>query len=344
MVQLQPSGPEWQGSPPKHGHLSEIDPEFAQLKDEADKNFAILWSLPLDQFKAAWLSAPVPFPENAPQPGQDYQVLEQLVPVRDGTNVGLKVYRPSKCQSKTTLVLKAHGGGWVVGSHETEEVENRFLAAKGNAVVVSVDYRMAPEYKYPYAIDDCFDILQWCKSNAEALSIDPQRIIVAGGSAGGNIAILAQKARDEKVSGIVGQILNIPVTCHPKLFPSDRYPVGSYQQNKDASVIDAPKMLWFWDQYLPNAEPEVYASPLLAKDFSGLPPALIQVAGMDPLRDEGLAYAEALKAAGVPVTLHTFKGLPHGFYFFPQLKQSLEYWMNCVDFVQKLSGKPAAAS
>lgn len=86
-------------------------------------------------------------------------------------------------------------------------------------------------------------------------------------------AVLAQKARDEKVSGVIGQILNIPVTCHPKHFPSNKYEYGSYQQNKDASVVDGPRMDWFWDQYLPNAEPEVYASPLLAKDLGGLPPA-----------------------------------------------------------------------
>lgn len=86
-------------------------------------------------------------------------------------------------------------------------------------------------------------------------------------------AVLSQKARNENFSGIVGQILNIPVTSHPKLFPADKYEYGSYQQNKDASVVDGPKMDWFWDQYLPNAEPEVYANPLLAKDLSGLPPA-----------------------------------------------------------------------
>ena len=98
-------------------------------------------------------------------------------------------------------------------------------------------------------------------------------------------AVLSQKARDEGFSGIIGQILNIPVTCHPKNFPSDKYEYGSYQQNKDASVVDGPKMDWFWDQYLPDAEPEIYASPLLAKDLSGLPPARMFSAsqyGMSP--------------------------------------------------------------
>lgn len=111
MVQLPTSGPEWQGPPSKYAHLSEIDPEFAKLKDEADKNFAALWSLPLDEFKAAWLSAPVAFPDNAPQPGLDYAVLEQVAPVSDGTKVGIRIYKPLKCEGRATLVLKAHGGG-----------------------------------------------------------------------------------------------------------------------------------------------------------------------------------------------------------------------------------------
>ncbi|KIW84618.1 hypothetical protein Z517_00006 [Fonsecaea pedrosoi CBS 271.37] len=340
MVQLGSSGPSLATPGPKYGHLSEVDPNFALLKDEVDKNFANLWALPLEEFKAAWLSAPVPLPDNAPEPGKDYQVLNKEAVVRDGARIGLKIYKPQNSNNDTVLVLKSHGGGWVVGSHEVEEVDNRFLAAKAGATVVSVDYRMAPEYKFPYAINDCFDVLKWCKSHASDLGINPEKIIVAGGSAGGNIAaVLALKARDEGVTGIIGQILNIPVTCHPDLFPSDKYEGGSYQQNKDASIIDAPKMRWFWDQYLPDVQPDPYASPLLAKDLSNLPPALIQVAGMDPLRDEGLAYAEALKAAQNSVTVNTFKGLPHGFYFFPQLKQTLEFWDNSVKFVKGLAAK-----
>ncbi|OAP62321.1 hypothetical protein AYL99_04524 [Fonsecaea erecta] len=341
MVQLGTSGPSLAKPGPKNGHLSEIDPNFALLQADVDRNFADLWSLPLEEFKAAWLSAPVPLPDNCPEPGKDYEVLDQEAAVRDGAKIELKIYKPSTSSSTpSVLILKSHGGGWVVGSHEVEEVENRFLAAKAGAVVVSVDYRMAPEYKFPYAINDCFDVLQWCKSHATELGIDPEKIIVAGGSAGGNIAaVLAQKARDEGVSGIIGQILNIPVTCHPNHFPSDKYEGDSYRQNKDASIIDAPKMMWFWEQYLPDAQPDPYASPLLAKDLKNLPPALIQVAGMDPLRDEGLAYAEALKAAGNAVTLKTYKGLPHGFYFFPQLKQTQEYWDNSVQFVKDLAAR-----
>jgi len=173
-------------------------------------------------------------------------------------------------------------------------------------------------------------------------------------------AVLTQMARDQNISGIIGQVLNVPVTCHPKHFPSDKYEYGSYQQNKDASFMDSPMMDWFWDQYLPNAEPHVYANPLLARDLSNLAPArmcylerpahccarmltelvtVVQIAGQDPLRDEGFAYAEALKAAGNSVTLRVYPGLPHGFYTFPQLTSSVKYLQSVVDFIRQIDAK-----
>ncbi|OAL33235.1 hypothetical protein AYO20_07552 [Fonsecaea nubica] len=329
---------------PRYGHLSQIDPVFANLKDALDKRFSELWSLSLDDLKTAYRNAPPALPEDVPVTGKDYQVSDREMSTRDGAKIGLRIYRPMQSRAGAVLVLKAHGGGWVLGNHQVEEVENRMLAAEhgGGAVVVSVDYRMAPEYKFPYAVNDCFDALKWathkCKANASDLGIDPGSIIVAGGSAGGNIAaVLALMARDQNEPGIIGQVLNIPVTCHPDLFPRDKYEYGSYEQNDSASVVDAPKMHWFWEQYMPEVVPDVYASPLLSKSHAGLPPALIQVAGLDPLRDEGLAYAEALEHAGVPVTLKVYPGLPHGFYLVPTLEQTREYWKSTVDFVKHLS-------
>ena len=111
MVQLKPSGPALAQPLPKYGSLSEIDPEFAPLREEIDKNFAVLWGLPMDEFKAAWLSAPVPLPENAPQQGKNYEIEELQVPVRDGANVGVRLYKPVKPVENGVLVLKAHGGG-----------------------------------------------------------------------------------------------------------------------------------------------------------------------------------------------------------------------------------------
>ncbi|EXJ92461.1 hypothetical protein A1O3_01012 [Capronia epimyces CBS 606.96] len=337
MVQLKPSSSAVAEPKPKYGHLSKIDPDFAPFKEAIDQRFKTLWSLSLEDLKAAYKNAPVSFPEGAPQAEKDFQVADQEISVRDGTKIGLRVYRPIQAKPNAILVLKAHGGGWTVGYHQTEEVENRMLAAHAGAVVVSVDYRMGPEYKFPYAVNDCFDALKWCKANATSLGIDPEAIVVAGGSAGGNIAaVLSLMARDQQESGIIGQILNIPVTCHPDVFPRDKYEYGSFEQNKDASVVDAPKMLWFWEQYMPTVTPDVYAHPLLAESHAGLPPALVQVAGLDPLRDEGLAYAEALKNAGVAVTLNVYPGLPHGFYLLPHLEQARRYWQSSVDFVKSL--------
>ncbi|KAI9874523.1 MAG: hypothetical protein M1830_009649 [Pleopsidium flavum] len=317
----------------KYSHLSKMDPAFTPLQKECDGNFKVLWSLPMNEFRAAWKNTPPALPQDVPL---DLDITHQMVPVRDGTKVEIRVYKSKKVPSNALLFLVAHGGGWVVGSHDIEEGMNRYVAAKNNAIVVSVDYRMAPEFPYPYAINDCFDVLQWCKANARSLGIDPERIIVGGGSAGGNIAaVLSQKARDDGVSGITGQVLNIPVTCHPKHFPTKKYEYGSYEQNKDAPVIDVPRMTWFWDQYLPNAEPEIYASPLLAKSLKGLPPAIVQVAGLDPLRDEGLAYADAMKEAGVHVTLKVYPGLPHGFYMFPHLEASTQYLQSVVDWINE---------
>ena len=111
MVQLKPSGPAQTQPLPKYGHLSEIDPEFAPLRETTDENFKALWALPMDEFKAGWLSAPIPLPEDAPQPGKDYEVLDQQAPVRDGTKVGIRIYKPLGKVSNATMVLKAHGGG-----------------------------------------------------------------------------------------------------------------------------------------------------------------------------------------------------------------------------------------
>jgi len=145
------------------------------------------------------------------------------------------------------------------------------------------------------------------------------------------------------VTGIIGQVLNIPVTCHPQHFPRDEFEYGSYDQNYDSTVVNKPRMLWFWDQYLPNAEPEVYASPLLAKDFRGLPPTLIQIAGADPLRDEALAYAQKLIRAGVRTTVRVYPGVPHGFYFFPQLKAARDFLQEVSDFVRGFPLKQGSA-
>ncbi|PGH19678.1 hypothetical protein AJ80_03833 [Polytolypa hystricis UAMH7299] len=323
------------------------DLEFEPLRDAAKESFKQLWSLPHDQFMEAWASSPAALTEDTPKI-EEIDVSHELIPVRDGEKIELQVYRPKGVQGVLPLYLVFHGGGWVVGSHSVEEATNRFVCVKNKVVVVSVDYRMAPKYKFPYAVNDAFDALKWCRDNASKLSIDTQRTILAGGSAGSNIATaLALKLRDENLlSGVIGQMLNIPATCHPDLADqaAKRYnrKMTSFEENKDGYVVTKDQMYWFWNHYTTKAESHPYASPLLAESHANLPPALVQVSERDTLRDEGLAYAAALKAAGVPVKLNTYPGLPHAFYMFTELKQTARYHAAVVEWVGELlenSGK-----
>ena len=344
----------------KYAHLAKPHPDLVPLipllNDENAKNWALVFRDDPDivAFKAnmkdGMLAALVP--DRFPQPGKDYLVRDESITVRDGASIGMRFYEPlkEKRSGKDVLVMKFHGGGFVVGSHDVEEIENRLLAVDGGAVVASVDYRMAPEYKFPYAVNDCYDAMKWTVENAEKLGVDKNKMLLSGGSAGGNlVSVIALKARNEgfeKDTGgkILGVAAQIPATCHPDLFPRDKYEYTSTEQNAEAPVLKAKNMRWFWDQYVHDASadmgaPREYHSPLLAKQLSGLPPFLVQVAGLDPLRDEGMAWAEALKEAGVDVELKVYEGLQHGFYFLADFKETREYWQAVVDFVKKQTRK-----
>ncbi|RDW74849.1 hypothetical protein BP6252_05991 [Coleophoma cylindrospora] len=291
-----------------------IDPEFAAIKDECDAQNAKLSALSFEDYVATWRVMPPALPDECPT---DVEITDRTATVSDGS--------------------------WTVGSHEVEGGNNRYVASKTGCVVVSPDYRMAPEYPFPYPINDCFDTLKWCKANAASLGINPEKIIVGGSSAGGNLtASVVMRARDEGVSGIRGQVLNIPNICHPKLFPQNKgYKYESTKEFEVCSMLNTKDMTWFWDKYLPNLDNSVQACPILAESFKDLPPALVQVAGMDPLRDEGFAYAKALRDDGVPVTEYFFPGLPHCFYFFPNLTKTAEYYANIVSWVREVQNSIA---
>ncbi|KAK1847748.1 lipase esterase [Colletotrichum chrysophilum] len=153
--------------------------------------------------------------------------------------------------------------------------------------------------------------------------------------------------RAEGVSGLLGQVLAFPVTCHPALMPSDKYELASYRQCHDAAIVDARKMEFFWDAYLPgppgDVEPRAWHSPLLADEggLKGLPPVLMQVAGADPLRDEAIAFAERLQEEGVSTELHTYQGMPHCFYMFEGHQSTAEYYSRVIGFVKKITGDAA---
>jgi acetyl esterase len=234
-------------------------------------------------------------------------VAEHRVPVAGG-EIPVRLYSPGGAGPHPALVFY-HGGGWVIGDLYTHDGVCRSLTNAAGCIVASVDYRLAPESKYPVAAEDSYAALGWIVANAARLGIDPRRVAVGGDSAGGNLsAVVALLARDRQGPALVYQALIYPVTNHDLDTPS-------YHENATGYVLTREAMRWFWRHYLERADQgkEPLASPLLAPSLAGLPPALVITAACDPLRDEGEAYAARLRDAGVPVTLTRYDGMFHGF-------------------------------
>lgn len=235
-------------------------------------------------------------------------VTDHRVPV-EGGEITVRVYSPGGAGPRPALVFY-HGGGWVIGDLYTHDGICRSLANAAGCVVASVDYRLAPEFKYPVAGEDSYAALRWVVANAGRLRIDARRVAVGGDSAGGHLStVVALMARDRGGPTLVQQVLLYPVTNHDLDTPS-------YHENATGYVLTRDAMRWFWDHYLPSPAKgrEAYASPLLAPSLAGLPPALVITAECDPLRDEGEAYAARLRDAGVPVTFTRYTGMFHGFF------------------------------
>jgi acetyl esterase len=204
-----------------------------------------------------------------------------------------------------------HGGGWVICDLDTHEVVCSAIAHRAGAVVVSVDYRLAPEHKFPAAVTDAYAATAWVSANAARLGVDASRISVGGDSAGGNLgAVVSLKSRNENGPAIALQALIYPVTDLSSMA------TPSYVEFAEGYQLSKVLMEWFRDHYLVAAEAarDPYASPLLALDLRGLPPAVILTAECDPLRDEGEAYAKRLAEAGVPVTCTRYAGMIHPFF------------------------------
>jgi acetyl esterase len=236
------------------------------------------------------------------------KVAEHRVPV-DGGEISLRLYSPSDSAPHPVLVFY-HGGGWVIGDLDTHDGICRSLTNAAGCAVASVDYRLAPEAKYPVAAHDSYAALRWVADNAGRLGLDPGRVAVGGDSAGGNLAtVVALMARERRGPSLMQQTLIYPVTDHG-------FDTPSYRENATGYVLTREAMRWFWRHYLARDEQgaEVYASPLRAGSLTGLPPALVLTAECDPLRDEGEAYAARLRDAGVPVTLTRYSGMFHGFF------------------------------
>jgi acetyl esterase len=239
----------------------------------------------------------------------------ELARVEDGSLPGpagaipVRVYTPAGRAPLPALVY-LHGGGWVLGSLETHDGTCRALAAAVPCVVVSVDYRLAPEHPFPAAPEDAWAAVAHVAAHAADFGADAARLAVGGDSAGGNLsAVVALMARDRGGPRLVHQLLVYPVT-------DAAMDTASMRENAEGYFLTRDAMAWFWSHYVPSvaARAHPYASPLRAPDLRGLPPALVITAEFDPLRDEGEAYAARLREAGVPVDLTRYGGMIHGFF------------------------------
>lgn len=225
--------------------------------------------------------------------------------------VALRLYRPLRSDTSQVLpgLVFFHGGGWVLGDLDSHDTLCRELANGAECMVVAVDYRLAPEHRFPAAVDDAVAAVRWIRNHAESLGIDPTRLAVGGDSAGGNLAaVSALSLRDAGDPPLVFQLLIYPVT-------DARRGSESYRSLGQGYGLTVDTMRWFCAQYLEDASQETdwRASPLVHADLSGLPPAFILTAGYDPLRDEGLQYSQKLTEADTPSSLVNFERQIHGF-------------------------------
>ncbi|MCG8546059.1 MAG: alpha/beta hydrolase [Alphaproteobacteria bacterium] len=226
-----------------------------------------------------------------------------------GGALPMRLYRPSQDDGTLPVVVYFHGGGFVIGGLESYDGLCRLLCERSGCLILSVDYRLAPEHRFPAAVDDAFAALAWTFSHAAEIGGDPSAVAVAGDSAGGSLAaVVCHLAHDGEVASPAAQVLIYPAVDLKADFPSRR---------TFAKMIPIPKQVieWFNNCYLDNPESidDPRASPIRYARFEGLPPALVLTAGFDPLRDEGKAYADKLRDAGVPVEYRCYDGLVHGF-------------------------------
>lgn len=226
-----------------------------------------------------------------------------------GATIPARLYRPAVTE-RSGLTVFFHGGGFVIGSLDSHDAVCRQLCNLTGAAVLSIGYRLAPEHKFPAAPDDCLQAVRWVAEQAPAWRIDPDKLVLAGDSAGGTLAaVTALRLRDEGGPAVIGQLLVYPITDY------HTPPTPSYLENQSGYFLTRAAMIRFWTEYLAREEDALHphASPLRATDLAGLPPALVLTAEFDPLRDEGERFAHRLLDAGVPVTLHRQQGLIHGF-------------------------------
>jgi acetyl esterase len=246
---------------------------------------------------------------NSPLPKHPvHEVADRMIPSAAG-DIAVRVFRPS-AQTGLPLLLWFHGGGWVTGNLDTHDQLGRLLADATGAVVVSVDYRLAPEAKFPAAADDCLAAYEWALAHADEVGADARRVAIGGDSAGGNLAaVVSIDARDRGLPQPKLQVLVYPVTDY-------EFDSPSMIDNAKGYFLEAESMRWFWDHYArtPADFDHPRLSPMRASDLSGLAPAVVITAEYDPLRDQGEAYGARLRDAKVPTEIVRADGLIHGFF------------------------------
>jgi len=240
-------------------------------------------------------------------------ISELAIPVPGGA-VPARLYKPAVAE-KPPVMVHFHGGGWVIGNLDSHDGICRSFANLSGCAVLAVEYRKAPEFRYPVAVDDCFAATQWIAANGASLGVDTSQLGVMGDSAGGNLAAAtALRCRDAGGPRLGVQVLNYPAVDATMAMPS-------VTENRDGYFLTEGAMTYFWGHYLgdPSRARETSASPLFAASLSDLPPAYVVTAGFDPLRDEGDAYAQRLLDAGVEVAHECVKDTFHGFLLMPRI-------------------------
>lgn len=293
-------------SPDSDGRSAELAPDVqALLETFREEGIPKLNMLSVEQARAFHESMFTPAVD--PEPVGTVEQREVRGATRD---IPLRIYKPEGSGPFPVLVF-FHGGGWVLGNLDTHDSMARALSSRSDCMVVAVDYRRAPEYRFPAAIEDAYTVTRWVADNAAVIDADADRLAVGGGSAGGNLAAaVTQMARDKT---IVTPSIDYQVLLYPALDHS--YETISYLQNAVGYYLTEDQMAWFWNHYLHTGIDgrNPYASPLKARDFTDLPPAFIMTCGFDPLRDEGIAYADRLEEAGTTVDHVNYDGMIHDF-------------------------------
>ncbi|WP_018681758.1 alpha/beta hydrolase [Actinokineospora enzanensis] len=282
-----------------------LDPQFERYRERrAERRVTPLYEMTLQQARDEDLRS---IRDAAGVPEAVAAVEERVVP-GPGGELALRVYRPGAAGPSPVLVY-FFGGGWTLGTIDTADAICRRLTNAAGCATVAVGYRLAPEHKFPAAVDDCHATVRWVVAYAAELGIDPDRVAVGGDSAGGNLAAAVALAARESGPLLVHQLLVYPNTE----YGSD---TESMRDNTDRYLFNRESVAWYWNNYLadPADGADPLASPMRAADHSGLPPATIITAEYDPLRDEGERYAARLSDAGVPTHLTRFPGMAHGFF------------------------------